>query len=346
MTSKDDINVDDKDFDAFLKREGDLALLLQKLPQATPSAQLDAAILAAAKTEMEKAPAPPMQGMIAANDAEVPRNKSGGPSFIRRWRVPLGLAASLLVTVQLVRMEMTDEQTAPNAPALLLDRAVAPAPAPAPIESPPEMTTAEMRAPESKPVQEEQRKKARSDAAPVERELAKVEHKVDLAAKTAPADVQKPTAESYAGAPAKVAPARNTGDQPVRAEAPLSAHEPVTFSAPAPAQAPPPAPMARYSQQNADAAGSVSGRVVVDQRQAAAPAPQLDARPTAAVTATAVVADEATANPADAWLKKIDALQKAGSNQEALLEWRKFRKTYPEYVVPDALDQKMKSLDK
>lgn len=344
MTSKDDINVDDKDFDAFLKREGDLAQLLQKLPQAMPSAQLDAAILAAAKAELEKTPAPPIQGTVAANDAEVPGNKSGGPSFIRRWRVPLGLAASLLVTVQLVRLEMTDEQTAPNAPAILFERTPDAAPAPAAISE--AKVVEEVRAPELKSVPEEQRKKTRANTPPVERELAKEEDKVAVAATTAPADVQKPVAESYATAPAKVAPARLAEDQPVRAEAPLLAHEPAPFSAPAPAPAPPPAPMTRYSPQSSDAAGSVSGRIVVDPRQAAAPALKAAATPPAAVTASTVAADEAAANPADAWLKKIDTLLRAGSDQEAVLEWRKFRKTYPDYVVPDALNQKMKSLDK
>ena len=68
MTSKDDIDVDDKDFDAFLRREGDLAQRLQELPQAGPSAELDAAILAAAKAELEKAGTLSQPRAAAAND--------------------------------------------------------------------------------------------------------------------------------------------------------------------------------------------------------------------------------------------------------------------------------------
>ena len=94
MTSKDDIDVDDKDFDAFLRREGDLAQRLQELPQAGPSAELDAAILAAAKAELEKA-GKLSQPRAAANDAVAGGGQVLAPSFIRRWRIPLRLGSQL-----------------------------------------------------------------------------------------------------------------------------------------------------------------------------------------------------------------------------------------------------------
>lgn len=77
--NSDDIN--DTDLDAFLKGEDELSRRLQALPQAEPSAALDAAVLARARAAL--APA-------AANDpAPLPM----------RWRVPAGLAAMLLVGV-------------------------------------------------------------------------------------------------------------------------------------------------------------------------------------------------------------------------------------------------------
>ncbi len=310
MTSKDDIDVDDKDFDAFLRREGDLAQRLQELPQAEPSAALDAAILAAAKADLEKA-GNLSQPRAAANDAVAGGGQVLAPSFIRRWRIPLGLAASLLVTVQLVRLELTDEQTLPNAPAILLERA--PAPAPAVIQQ--DKMVAEVRGPELKSVSEEKRKKVRSNVPP--------------------AVPQKPAVASDIVAPAE-APLLAREPAPVSTPAPQPAFAPAPIAAPTPARAV--APVENDALKSEAGAGSASGGSVTDQRAAAAPAP---------APAPMVAAKSAPApNPADDWLAKIDALLKAGSRHEALLEWRKFRNAYPDYAVPEAFKEKMQALDK
>jgi len=100
MSTTDDIN-DDAEFSAFLKREGKVAQQLQSLPQPQPSAQLDAAILAAAKAQLEASRTPQIGARVAAND-EVPHSgKRAAAGFFTRWRIPIGIAASLLVTVQL-----------------------------------------------------------------------------------------------------------------------------------------------------------------------------------------------------------------------------------------------------
>ena len=104
--NSDDIN--DIDLDAFLKGEDELSRRLQALPQAEPSAALDAAVLARARAAL--APA-------AANDpAPLPM----------RWRVPAGLAAMLLVGVLAHRSFDAGGEMAP-APD------TAPAAAPAPV---------------------------------------------------------------------------------------------------------------------------------------------------------------------------------------------------------------------
>ena len=86
---------DDAEFDAFLNGEGDLARRLQGLAQPGPSAALDAAILANARAAMAQ------QGpSVAANDSgdatPAPRL---APSLGWRWRIPAGIAATVLVGV-------------------------------------------------------------------------------------------------------------------------------------------------------------------------------------------------------------------------------------------------------
>lgn len=79
----------------------ELNALLASLPQPAPSSALDAAILADAEKALHK-PA-------AANDSAdgvlrtLPVKKS--PDYLQRWRVPLGLAAAVLLTVNLIGVD-------------------------------------------------------------------------------------------------------------------------------------------------------------------------------------------------------------------------------------------------
>ncbi|MDZ5631961.1 MULTISPECIES: hypothetical protein [unclassified Janthinobacterium] len=79
----------------------ELNALLASLPQPAPSSVLDAAILA----DAEKVLAKP----VAANDSAdgvlrtLPTKKS--PDYLQRWRVPLGLAAAVLLTVNLIGVD-------------------------------------------------------------------------------------------------------------------------------------------------------------------------------------------------------------------------------------------------
>ncbi|APA66662.1 hypothetical protein [Janthinobacterium sp. 1_2014MBL_MicDiv] len=126
---------------------GDDALhaLLASLPQPAPSSALDAAILA----DAEKALAAP----VAANDSAdgvlrtLPAKKA--PDYLQRWRVPLGLAAAVLLTVNLIGVDWFGSKPAQfpvvgepltqevipvpdTAPAPLADAASQPAPRPPP----------------------------------------------------------------------------------------------------------------------------------------------------------------------------------------------------------------------
>lgn len=96
------MNTHDKDHqDHQDHHDEELTALLASLPQPAPSSALDAIILADAEKALHK-PA-------AANDSAdgvlrtLPVKKS--PDYLQRWRVPLGLAAAVLLTVNLIGVD-------------------------------------------------------------------------------------------------------------------------------------------------------------------------------------------------------------------------------------------------
>lgn len=125
----------------------ELNALLASLPQPAPSSALDAAILA----DAEKALAKP----VAANDGTdgvlrtLPAKKS--PDYLQRWRVPLGLAAAVLLTVNLIGVdwfgskpaqfpvvgEPVTQEVMPAPAATLAVEVTAPQPPPLPAEPAP-----------------------------------------------------------------------------------------------------------------------------------------------------------------------------------------------------------------
>ncbi|KAB8062394.1 hypothetical protein GCN74_00945 [Janthinobacterium sp. FT14W] len=135
------------------RHDEELNALLASLPQPAPSSALDAAILA----DAEKA----LQQPAAANDSAdgvlriLPAKKA--PDSLQRWRVPLGLAAAVLLTVNMIGVDWfgskpaqfpvvgepvtQDVMPAPAATAsvasLAADAAPQPAPQPAPLPAAP-----------------------------------------------------------------------------------------------------------------------------------------------------------------------------------------------------------------
>ena len=93
------MNTHDQDNDDLHDEE--LKALLASLPQPAPSSALDAAILA----DAEKA----LHQPAAANDSAdgvlrtLPVKKA--PDYLQRWRIPLGLAAAVLLTVNLIGVD-------------------------------------------------------------------------------------------------------------------------------------------------------------------------------------------------------------------------------------------------
>ena len=151
MNTNDQDN--DKRNDAPIDEE--LNALLASLPQPAPSSALDAAILADAEKALQK-PA-------AANDSAdgvlrtLPAKKS--PDYLQRWRVPLGLAAAVLLTVNLIGVDWFGSKPAQfpvvgepvtqevmSAPATAPVAAPAAAPAPPPSAAPAPRAMAKMAA--------------------------------------------------------------------------------------------------------------------------------------------------------------------------------------------------------
>ena len=150
------MNTHDQDNDE--PNDEELKALLASLPQPAPSSALDAAILA----DAEKALPQP----VAANDSAdgvlrtLPAKKS--PDYLQRWRVPLGLAAAVLLTVNLIGVDwfgskpaqfpvvgepVTQEVMPVAAPvpqaAVSTAPVLAPAPTPAPAPAPRAMAAAQ-----------------------------------------------------------------------------------------------------------------------------------------------------------------------------------------------------------
>ncbi|MES2039631.1 MAG: hypothetical protein V4495_17590, partial [Pseudomonadota bacterium] len=100
----------DAEFEAFLQGGDELALLLQDLPQDTPPAELDAAIMADAEAALILAIADTTNPAVAAaNDAKNPDASPHRPSFLWRWKTPLGLAASIMLAVPLFLLQQEHE---------------------------------------------------------------------------------------------------------------------------------------------------------------------------------------------------------------------------------------------
>ena len=88
-------------------QDEELGALLASLPQPSPGAELDAAILADAETALATPVAVvPVANAMAANDSAdgavrtLPAKKP--LDYLARWRIPLGLAAAVLLTFNLV----------------------------------------------------------------------------------------------------------------------------------------------------------------------------------------------------------------------------------------------------
>ena len=340
-----------------IERDAGLAALYRAAAQDVPPAALDDAIRAAARRAVGARPRP------------------AGFSFSRAWRMPLSIAAVMVLSVSIVTLmrEEAPELTAPpsadapNADAKLESRRgtddnAVPADAgfvrdeqkpkniglkpPQPASS----SGAGMRAPEYL----EQAARSKKDA---------VAERLD-------ADTVAPTTlAKRRDAPAGEADSRgNKAAASTERQRQLAMPEPAREIAQAPAAAAPrveeakPAPAAEPAAERpsqASASGVVAGRLAENRTQAksaAADRRELESRPQlldhAKPAAEALSAPAAKpASPAvtlsklerdvdpapEKWLERIEELRKLGKFEEAKTSLAEFRKRYPDYRLPDSL---------
>lgn len=328
---------DDAEFEAFLKGEGDLARALQGVPQPSPPAALDAAILGRIRTSIEQ-----QQG-AAAND---PGEAVPAPRLARglgmRWKVPAGIAASALVgliathayqsgisgdlvsapaqerAADAVMKQEASVVGAPAAadPAPVAEAVPAPAPAAKPAASPKPMGGAQ-----SRPV-----------PLPV----------------PAPAPAIQDAAENRSFAPPPPAPAP-------AAAAPPPAIEVISGQDQAGGRLARAAAAQKAKTGAAREAGEAEKKAVMERveisasrlppRQVAEGASpvQVLQRETVTVTGSSIKRETGPV-AALAWVRRIEALLAEGDEAQAKWEWVRFREQYPRHKVDDALEQKMKVL--
>jgi hypothetical protein len=224
--NSEDIN--DAELDAFLKGEDALSGELQAMQQASPSAELDASILSRAEAQMARESRP-----AAANDASDGRASKAPLSPLGlRWRVPAGIAATLMAGMLAHQAWQASTD---------LDRAAeVRMPAPAPISAPaPRAVEAEKPAPEP----------------------------ATMAAKPAPpAHVKQPA--PHRGLPALAVPSADAYAPEVASPPPPPTSKPTLSYAPAPAPAPAPVAAApSAASEMARAAPEQSRKVEVSGRR-------------------------------------------------------------------------------
>lgn len=310
MTSKrEDHDIDDAALDAFLRGEDELSALLAGLDQPEVPAALDARIHADARAALQ-------EPVGAANDAHAdtvgvaPTSAHAG-TFLRRWRGPLGLAATVVLGVSLgVRWDGWRDET----PRTVSDMAPAPAPA--------MKSDAGLAAPTPSPDAPhlENRHATQAAAPPLAR----------AAQPTTPAEQAAPVASPDAAPPPPLPPvpalpspstdALTTMHRSRRAAPPLMPD----FAPPAPAPA-------VAAPQMPDAAPSPPATPAPALARMAAPAPAAAPAPPAAdlpQTRLAAIAD----------------LLDRGDVAAARAAWTRFHATYPDYPVPPPLQARIDAL--
>jgi hypothetical protein len=332
-----------------MERDGKLTALYRAAGEEAPPAALDDAILAAAHRAVGARPRP------------------AGFAFGHAWRVPLSIAAVLVLSVSLVTVmreeapELTEAPYAEPPAAKVEPKPVAAADAgtalSAPgfvpdeqrsksigLKAPASSTAVGMRQPESGDRAAPSRKEKTAD--PLVAETATVQ---ELAKRRdAPAVV---IAQSERG----LAPAAPPASEAARSNAPKDSRlQPPTASAPAanvvekkaqvPGETAAPARAERESRFREAPAPAPAPAQVLDKAAAAAQSgPSADMRQAAparaAPRAEGVMGKlESDAGlPPEKWLERIEELRKQGKFEEAKASLAEFRKRYPDYQLPDAL---------
>jgi len=320
---------DDRDFDAFLRGEDDLSALLRQAPQPEVPPALDARILAQARgTLAEPVLAEPAHaGRAAANDpAPAP--------WLMRMRVPLGLAATVVIGVSLsLRWTGWQEGT----PVVLVSDSTPMAPAAPPAAAAKPEVLAEETKPEALRGQDGSGAAEPGAAAPVA-------SAPPVRARTVPAPARAPKSVADTSEEEEV--------RPPPPPPPAPAPAPMALPAPAPAapsvfyrSAPqPPAPAARAPAPAAPApaiAAPAPATAPAAPAPALQPAPQASTRVEVSGSRIARNSDTATDPRAEQWLSLLTELLDRRLDDDARDNWARFRREFPDYPVPPALQARI-----
>lgn len=313
MTTPDHNQPDDAEFEDFLQGRGELVKQLKALSQLTPSAALDAAILASAKAAVAQAE---RSKQAAANDPVSPHK----PGLMSRFRMPLAMAASLMVAVLVaVQWHVQSDDLVP----IQLAQAPAAEPAPASVAAAPQVAPAQTNA---KALSVAPAKNVPAAPPPV------------AATKPAPAapEVRPLISEKKAALPPPPPPPPANA---VAANQALKAERSEATSTQADAGQMRYKSAAMQDQRAAADANLAKESARAIATPAAPPAPAAAAAPPPEPAAKAELQERQKA-----LLAHIDELIKADLRSDALSEWARFEKTYPDYPVPEALKAKIKAL--
>jgi len=318
-----DASLDDREFEAYLRRESQVSQQYRNLQDDEVPAHLGALVLEQARAALEKeepAAAP-------RDDLAAVRRRRGR---LMRWGVPTALAASALLVVSIVIRSGVQHET------LLLPQVRQEAPAaaaqPAPVddnvvatelvrESPPlapapaivaaeEPAAKELRQPRAD-IQSAQKRRAAQESSAAAARATRPLAQVDAMAAPPPAMVAAP--------PRVAEPIETTSEQP---PAPAPANAPLAKAAPVPVQADADGELDEIAVTGYRAAGNVRG---------AGPRDTIRTN-TSYAAAKASTTTEAFQAP-EPWLEHIRQLRRDGDDLQADREWRRFRKQYPDYVV-------------
>ncbi|MBB3118422.1 hypothetical protein [Pseudoduganella violacea] len=293
---------------------------LTALPQPAPSAALDAAILAAVQADLAATSTPAHRATPAANDAPATPPAARPPARKRwtRWQLPLGLAASFILSLSVV-LKLQEHETQTTAPQPLA------APAPAPTSANMEST-----APAAHDAQADNAREKRA-AVQAARPGSFATPAPAIPAPIKPTPVTPvPAAPAPAAAPTQAAPNDIERTAPPPSADAVATREfqrapqaaPEFKLAPPAALAPPPPPAPSFGAPPPAVSGAIAERRVQ-------------------ITGSRIISPQQDAVSPETWLAAIDEMLKAGLRRDALEEWPRFRQAYPNYPVPQELLERL-----
>lgn len=337
------------DLDAMLEASRELRARYRAESVEEPPAAVDDALRAQARRAVGAGPRPASR------------------SFLQRWRVPLSIAAVLVMSVSMVLTVTREGRHLPQAevpPSAQTGAPAQPAAAPAPQveERGPSVSKPNERATVSEPMRFEkslpdelesrpaepfpkaappsQTAQAEQGNAPVsakEAPRSPEERTSQFAAKAAPPAAMSPQANAAAGAPAAPPPAAASAPPPAAAPVPLPSERPAV---PTQAQrARPPMAVAPLAEESGEAR-LAKRKAESDQRAADSTSVNVSEGPGSLLQNHATAGMQARADAAawesdpKAWLAHIEQLARTQRADEARESLKAFRKRYPAYPLP------------